>query len=405
MAGPLAGIRVLDLTSVVAGPLATQTFADMGAEVIKVESPDGDTTRYTGPARSPDMAALFMGLNRGKRSLVLDLKQAAAVDALWRLIDGADVFVHSMRPQKIERLGFGHQAVCAHNPRIVYAALHGYRSGGPYSGQPAYDDVIQGQSGVAALMAEIAGEPRYAPTILADKTTALTLANAVTAALLARERTGRGQFVEVPMFETMVAFVLAEHLFGHCFAPPQGNLGYTRVLGAWRRPYKTRDGYICMMAYTEAQWRKFWNAVGKPDICDDPRFDSIATRSHNVVALYELAGAALAERTTGEWLALLRELEIPSARVSSLDEVITDPQLAASRFFKRATHPSEGEILFVDQPVRFSDGGTANARLQPRLGEHSIEILREAGLNETAIETLLASGATVHPNRKARAAE
>jgi len=393
------------LTSVVAGPLATQTFADMGAEVIKIESPDGDATRYTGPARSPDMAALFMGLNRGKRSLVLDLKQAAAADALWRLIDGADVFVHSMRPQKIERLGFGHQAVCARNTRIVYAALHGYRAGGPYSGQPAYDDVIQGQSGVAALMAEIAGEPRYAPTILADKTTALTLANAVTAALFAREKTGRGQFVEIPMFETMVAFVLAEHLFGHCFTPPQGNLGYTRVLGAWRRPYKTRDGYICMMAYTEAQWHKFWSAVGKPEICDDPRFDSIATRSRNVVALYELAGAALAEKTTGEWLVLLRQLEIPSARVSSLDEVIADPQLAASGFFRRATHPTEGEILFADQPVRFGDSGAANARLQPRLGEHSIEILREAGLSEAAIEALLASGTTAQPERKAQAAE
>jgi len=254
-------------------------------------------------------------------------------------------------------------------------------------------------------MAEIAGAPRYAPTILADKTTALTLTNAVAAALFARERTGRGQFVEVPMFETMVAFVLAEHLFGHCFAPPQGDLGYTRVLGAWRRPYKTRDGYICMMAYTEAQWRKFWSAVGKPEICDDPRFDSIATRSQNVVALYELAGAALAEKTTAEWLALLRQLEIPSARVSSLDEVMADPQLAASGFFKQAMHPSEGEILYVDQPVRFSDGGKASARLQPRLGEHSIEILREAGLTDVAIEALLASGATVHPNRKAQAAE
>jgi crotonobetainyl-CoA:carnitine CoA-transferase CaiB-like acyl-CoA transferase len=405
MTGPLAGIRVLDLTSVVAGPLAMQTFGDMGADVIKIESPDGDTTRYTGPARSPDMAALFMGLNRSKRSLVLDLKQAAAADVLWRLIDSADVFVHSMRPQKIERLGFGHQAVCARNPRIVYAGLHGYRSGGPYSGQPAYDDVIQGQSGVAALMAEIAGEPRYAPTILADKTTALTLANAVTAALFAREKSGRGQFVEVPMFETMVAFVLAEHLFGHCFTPPHGALGYTRVLGAWRRPYKTRDGYICMMAYTEAQWRKFWSAVGKPELCDDPRFDSIATRGHNVVALYELAGAQLAEKTTAEWLALLRELEIPSARVSSLDEVMADPQLGASSFFKHARHPSEGEILFADQPVRFSDGGASNARLQPRLGEHSIEILREAGLTETAIEALLASGATVDRGRNAQAAE
>src|SRR5580700_4381008 len=237
MTGPLSGVRVLDLTSVVAGPLATQTLGDMGADVIKIESPDGDTTRYTGPARSPDMAALFMGLNRSKRSLVLDLKQAAAADALWRLIATADVLVHSMRPQKIERLGFGHQAVCARNPRIVYAAIHGYREGGPYSRQPAYDDVIQGQSAVAALMAEISGEPRYAPTILADKTTALALVGGISAALYAREKTGRGQFVEVPMFESMVSFVLAEHLFGHCFVPPVGELGYTRVTGSWRRPY------------------------------------------------------------------------------------------------------------------------------------------------------------------------
>jgi crotonobetainyl-CoA:carnitine CoA-transferase CaiB-like acyl-CoA transferase len=367
----------------------------MGADVIKIESPDGDTTRYTGPARSPDMAALFMGLNRGKRSLVLDLKQAAAANALWRLIAKADVFIHSMRPQAIERLGFSHQAVGARQTRLVYAAIHGYRSGGPYSGQPAYDDVIQGQSGVAALMAEIAGEPRYAPTILADKTTASVLVGAVAAALYAREKTGRGQFVEVPMFETMVGFVLAEHLFGHCFAPPLGKLGYTRVMGPWRRPYKTKDGYLCMMAYTERHWRKFWTMVGRPQVCDDPRFNSIATRSHNVVALYELAGACLADKTTDQWLGLLRDLEIPAARMSSLDALIDDPQLDAGGFFKHATHPSEGEIAFTDLPVRFGDDTTSAERLQPRLGEHSIEVLREAGLSLTEIDALVASGATV----------
>jgi crotonobetainyl-CoA:carnitine CoA-transferase CaiB-like acyl-CoA transferase len=405
MTGPLSGIRILDLTSVVAGPLATQTLADMGADVIKIESPDGDTTRYTGPARSPDMAALFMGLNRGKRSLVLDLKHSAAADALWRLIATADVFVHSMRPQAIERLGFGHETVCARQPRIVYAAIHGYRSGGPYSGRPAYDDVIQGQSGVAALMAEIAGEPRYAPTILADKTTASALVGAVAAALYARERTGRGQFVEVPMFEQMVSFVLAEHLFGHCFEPPVGKLGYTRVMGAWRRPYKTKDGYLCMMAYTERHWRKFWAMIGKPELCDDPRFNSIATRSHNVVALYELAGAALAAKTTDEWLALLRDLEIPSARMSSLDALMNDPQLVASDFFKAATHPSEGEIRFTDMPVRFGDSTASAERLQPRLGEHSLQVLREAGLAESEIKALLACRATVAGSPKKQAAE
>jgi crotonobetainyl-CoA:carnitine CoA-transferase CaiB-like acyl-CoA transferase len=406
MAGPLAGIRVLDLTSVVAGPLATQMLGDMGADVIKIEAPEGDPPRHTGPARSPNMAALFMGLNRGKRSLVLDLKNDTAKDALWRLIATADVFVHSMRPQKIEKLGFGHEAVCARNPRLVYAALHGYRDGGPYSGQPAYDDVIQGQSGIAALMAQVAGgEPRYAPMILADKTCALSIAGSVSAALFARERTGRGQFVEIPMFEQMVSFVLGEHLFGHNFVPPMGALGYTRVTAPWRRPYKTKDGYLCMMAYTQAHWQKFWTLVGKPEMIGDPRFDSIASRAKNVVAVYELAGQCIADKTTDEWLALLRELEIPAARMSSLEDLFTDPQLAASGFFKRATHPSEGEILYTDLPVRFGGASSTSERLQPRLGEHSFEVLREAGFSETEVEALARSGATIDAGTKAEAAE
>lgn len=405
MAGPLSGIRILDLTSVVAGPLATQMLGDMGADVIKIESPEGDAPRHTGPARSVGMAALFMGLNRSKRSLVLDLKNEGAKDALWRLIATADVLVHSMRPQKIEKLGFNHEKVCGQNPRLIYAALHGYRDGGPYSGQPAYDDVIQGQSGIAALMSMVAGEPRYAPMIIADKTCALSIAGAVSTALFARERTGRGQFVEIPMFEQMVSFVLGEHLFGHNFVPPMGSLGYTRVLASWRRPYKTRDGYLCMMAYTQLHWRKFWTMVGKPELHGDPRFDSIASRAGNIVELYELAGACIAGKTTAEWLALLREREIPAARMSSLDDVMADPQLAASGFFKRATHPSEGEILYTDLPVRFSDTAISPERLQPRLGEHSIEVLREAGLGANEIEALVTSGATLDGKPKAQAAE
>jgi crotonobetainyl-CoA:carnitine CoA-transferase CaiB-like acyl-CoA transferase len=287
----------------------------------------------------------------------------------------------------------------------VYAALHGYRDGGPYSGQPAYDDVIQGQSGIAALMSEIAGEPRYAPMILADKTCALAIAGAVCAALFARERSGRGQFVEIPMFEQMVSFVLGEHLFGHAFVPPLAPLGYTRVLAAWRRPYKTKDGYLCMMAYTQAHWRKFWSAVGKPELHHDPRFDSIAARARNIVELYELAGSCIAGKITDEWLTLLHDLEIPAARMSSLDEVMSDPQLAATGFFKRAEHPSEGEILFTDLPVRYGGASTTAERLQPRLGEHSFEVLREAGLSESEIEALAAASATVDASAKAPAAE
>jgi crotonobetainyl-CoA:carnitine CoA-transferase CaiB-like acyl-CoA transferase len=223
--------------------------------------------------------------------------------------------------------------------------------------------------------------------------------------LFAREKTGRGQFVEVPMFESMVSFILAEHLFGHCFTPPMGELGYTRVLGSWRRPYKTKDGYLCMMAYTETQWRRFWTMMGKPEVSDDPRFNSIASRSHNVVALYQLAGECLADKTTDEWLLLLRKLDIPSARVSSLDDVMADPQLAASGFFKQASHPSEGEIQFTDLPVRFGDGAASAERLQPRLGEHSVPVLREAGLSENEISIMIASGATLDGPPKARAAE
>jgi crotonobetainyl-CoA:carnitine CoA-transferase CaiB-like acyl-CoA transferase len=394
MPGPLAGIRILDLTSVVFGPLATQILGDMGADVIKIEGPEGDTTRYTGPARSADMASLFMGVNRSKRSVVLDLKQRGAKDALWRLIEGADVFVHSMRPQKIAALGFAPETVRSRNPRIVYAGLHGYLSDGPYSGQPAYDDVIQGQAGVAALMAQIAGEPRYAPMVLADKTCALTAATAISAALFARERTGRGQFVEIPMFETMVSFVLTEHLSGHTFVPPEAPLGYTRVLAPWRRPYGTKDGHICMLAYTDAQWRKFWPAVGKPELAQDPRFDTFASRSRNIAELYQRAAECLGDRTTDEWLPIFRDLEIPAARIASLEDLLHDPHLTQVGFFKQVRHPTEGEIVVPDPAVRFSDTPAAVERLQPKLGEHGREVLAEAGLSDPEIEKLVASGAT-----------
>jgi crotonobetainyl-CoA:carnitine CoA-transferase CaiB-like acyl-CoA transferase len=400
MSGPLSGFRVIDLTSVVFGPLATQMLGDMGAEVIKVEAPEGDTTRYTGPARSRDMAALFMGLNRSKRSLVLDLKKQGARDALWRLIEGADVFVHSMRPQKIEALGFAPEAVLARNPRLVYAGLHGYLNGGPYSGQPAYDDVIQGQSGIASLMAGVAGEPRYVPLIIADKTCALAASNAITAALLARERTGRGQFVEVPMFETMAFFVMAEHLYGHTFVPPEAPLGYTRLLAPWRRPYRTKDGYICMLAYTDPQWRKFWPVVGRPELATDERFVDLASRSRNIADLYRIAGEALGDKTTDEWLPIFQTLDIPCARISTLEEVFEDPHLAAVGLLQQATHPTEGEIIMTQLPFRFSETKASIERLQPKFGEHSREVLREAGFSDSEVQALVASGCAIEPTAK-----
>lgn len=395
MAGPLSGIRVIDLTSVVFGPLATQILGDMGADVVKVEGPEGDTTRYTGPARSRDMAALFMGMNRSKRSIVLDLKKQLAKEALWKLIDTADVLVHSMRPEKMDALGFSPQAVLARNPRIVYAGLHGYLSGGPYAGRPAYDDVIQGQSGIASLMTGIAGEPRYVPLIIADKTCALTASNAIVSALFARERTGRGQFVEVPMFETMAFFVFVEHLYGHAFSPPEAPLGYSRLLAPWRRPYRTSDGHICMLAYTDPQWRKFWNVVNRPDLAADPRFTTLATRSQNISELYRLAGECLAGKTTTEWLAIFEDLDIPCARIASLDEVFADPHLNAVGLFERTTHPTEGDIVMTRLPFRFSETVAETSRLQPKFGEHTREILREAGYRDEDMKALIEAGAAI----------
>ena len=394
MAGPLAGMRVLDLSSVVLGPLATQIMGDLGANVIKIEGPEGDTTRATGPGRSENMAAIFMGFNRNKRSLVLDLKQISACDALWNLIEISDVFIHSIRPQKIAKLGFGHEAVLARNSRIVYAGIHGYRDGGPYAGAPAYDDVIQGQSGAADLMARLTGEPRYLPTIMADKTCALVTAYSVMAALVERERSGHGQFVEIPMFETMVAYNMTEHLYGHTFDPPLAPMGYPRVLAPWRRPYKTSDGYICMLAYVDIQWQRFWAEVGRPEMAHDPRFATLSNRSDNIAELYRIAGDCLGGRTTDDWIRTFRALDIPCAPISTLEEVEADPHLQEVGFFRKMEHPTEGNIIVPDIPVRFSRTEAEVTRLQPNFGEHSLEILREAGLNEDDIRSLLNSKAT-----------
>lgn len=394
MAGPLDGLRVLDLTSVVLGPLATQTLGDMGADIVKIEGPAGDTTRYTGPKRSQDMSALFMGLNRNKRSIVLDLKQDAAKDVLWRLIEEADVFLHSIRPQAIARLGFGHEDVLARNGRIVYAGVHGFRMDGPYSGRPAYDDVIQGLSGSADLMARLVGEPRYMPTIMADKTCGLVTVNAILAALYEREQSGQGQFVEIPMLETMVAFNMADHIFGHAFDPPEGPMGYSRVLTPSRRPYKTTDGYICLLAYTDPQWERFWAEVGVPELKDDPRFDSLASRADNIEAVYSLAGDYVATRTTAEWLEILPRLEIPCGEIVELEALPDDPHLQAVGFFREEDHPTEGKVTIPDIAVQFGRTPGSIDRLQPKLGEHSEEILREAGYGAADIEQLRASGAT-----------
>ena len=402
--GPLAGVRVLDLTSVVLGPYATQMLGDLGADIIKVEPPEGDTTRYTGPRVSRDMASLFMGVNRNKRSIVLDLKTAPARDVLLRLVDRADVFVHNIRPQKLEPLGLGADTLTRRNPRLIYAGIHGWREEGPYRGRPAYDDIIQGLCGVASLMDQLTGEPRYAPTILCDKTSGLVAAQAILAALYSREKTGRGQFIEIPMFETMVSFIMVEHLHGMGFDPPQGEAGYSRVLAPWRRPYRTADGYLCMLAYTDAQWWRFWAEVSQPEMMKDARFVDMAARSRNIDEVYRLAGEQLTSRPTADWIETFDKLEIPAGPVKTLNEVIDDPHLREIGFFKRMNHPTEGDLVVPDVPVRFADTPAAIDRLPPHLGEQGREILQEIGMRTEEIESLASSGGVVLPGGQEKVA-
>ncbi|HEX6142373.1 MAG TPA: CoA transferase [Geminicoccaceae bacterium] len=386
---PLAGIRLLDLTTVLFGPITTQLMGDLGADVIKIEAPGGDATRHVGPSRSPGMGALFMGANRNKRSIELDLKRPEAKAALWRLIDRADVFVHNIRPQKIRALGFDPDAVMARNPRIVYGGLHGYGEDGPYGGRPAYDDVIQGQSGLAGTFTARDGEPTLVPSTIADKTAALVAMGGLLAALVRRERTGRGGYVECSMFEALVGYNLLEHHYGAMFQPPLSGYGYPRMLSAQRRPHRTRDGHICMLAYTDRQWRSFWRLAGRPELAADERFATMRERSRNIDALYEAAGAILSGRTTAEWLEILGAAEIPCGPVNGFEDVRADPHLNAIGFFRPYDHPSEGPLEIPDAPWRFDRGSLPVRVAQPALGEHGHAILREAGCSEAEIERLL----------------
>ena len=385
---PLSGIRVVDLSTVVMGPYASQWLADLGAEVIKVETPDGDSTRRTGPATEDGMSAIFLGVNRSKKSVVLNLKQPAAQAALHKLLDTADVFLHSMRPQKLGRLDLDPASVMARHPQLVYVSLLGFAEDGPYGGRPAYDDIIQGLCGNAALMAAQTGTVRYFPTISADKTSGLVAALSISAALAGRERNGgKGGMVEVPMFESMVAFNLVEHLYGQHFEPPRATAGYPRVLAPLRRPYQTADGYVCMMPYTDAHWRDFFQAAGRDDLAADARFTDIAARTRHIETLYEITGELVRERSTDDWLALCESLQIPVARVNDLDELVDDPHLRATRFFDQVDDPAMGTLRFPGAPVRF-DGERAHAAVPPRLGEHTREVLGSLGLSDAEIAAL-----------------
>ncbi|MGE0132346.1 MAG: CaiB/BaiF CoA transferase family protein [Blastocatellales bacterium] len=379
MPGPLTGVRVIDLTSVVMGPYATQILGDMGADVIKVESPEGDVFRYVTPFRNRGMSAPFLNLNRNKRSIALDLKREDERQTLLDLLAGADVFVTTVRPQAMRRLGLDYESLRERNPRLIYCGAYGFSEEGPYAGRPAFDDVIQAMSGIAALQGENdQNGPRYVNTIFADKTVGCAIAYSVAMALYERERSGCGQAIEVPMFETMVSFTLVEHLAGETYCPSRESMGYERVLSEHRKPYRTKDGYIGLLPYTAEQWARFFEAAGRPEMASDPRVTDPALRSQNINELYRLMAEIVAERTTAEWVERLRAADLPITPVLSPEDLLEDEHLRAIGFFQREDHPSEGEVRTIGIPVRFSRTPGAVRRLAPRLDEHREEILQEA---------------------------
>ena len=386
---PLSGVCVLDLTTVLFGPYTTQILGDFGAEVIKIEAPGGDPVRHLGPARNPGMGALFLGSNRNKRSIVLDLKGSVGREALWRLIDKADMFVHNVRPQKIRTLGFGPDEVLRRRPIIIYGGLHGYREDGPYGGQPAYDDVIQGASGIAGLFQERDGEPQLVPSVVADKSAALMASTGLIAAYVKRLRTGRGVYMECSMFEGLVSYNLVEHQWGTIFSPPESKPGYARLLSRNRRPHRTLNGFICMLPYTDKHWKTFWKLSGMPKMAEDPRFSTMALRVRNIDDLYREASKVIANRNTEEWLKVLTEADIPVGRVNSLEDLRNDPHLTEIGFFRPYEHPTEGAIEIPDTPYRFDRESLPIRRHPPQLGEHGQEILAELGMSQQEIQSAL----------------
>ncbi len=394
MSGPLEGVRIIEMTSVVLGPWACQILGDLGADVIKVEPPFGDSNRQLGPGRNPGMCALFITCNRNKRSVVLDLKQESGKAALLKMVETADVVVHNLRPPAIKRLGLEYDAVRKVNPQIIYCATYGYRADGPYSDKSAYDDSIQSASGIAMLKARAGADPSYLPVIVADKTTAMAVVYSITSALYHREKTGVGQEIEVPMFETMVNYVMAEHLYGRVFEPAAGDMGYARLLSPDRRPYETKDGYIAILPYLNKHWEIFCNAAGRPEFVEDERFASLSSRLKNIDEVYREVSVMVSTKTTREWLDILTPTPVPCMIVNTLEDLLEDPHLQATGFWKEYEHPTEGTLRLPDLPTRFSETPGSVRHLPPRLGEHSIEILRATGLTDDQIEEMIESGAT-----------
>ena len=389
---PLAGLRVIDMTSLGMGPLAGQILGDYGADVIKLEPPTGDVFRHIVPQSSPGMSHTFIQFNRNKRSLSLDLKSAAGKEAMRRLLATADIVLSNLRPAAMKGLGLDYASIRAIKPDIIFCAAYGYSERGPYAGRPAADDTIQAMSGLAALQRMASGSLQFVASVVADKAVGLTLVSAVLAAIIHRMKTGAGQSIEVPMFETMVAFVMPEHMAGRSFEPARGEAGYSRVVNAERRPYATSDGYLCVLPYTTPQWQRFFRLIGRDDLADDERLADPIERSARFSELYAIIDAAMPRRTTAEWVDALIGADILFGKVNSPDELFSDPHLTALDMFPLVEHPTEGTLRLIGFPVQFSETPGRLYRLPPRLGEHSRELLAELGFGDSELQAMQQEG-------------
>jgi len=388
--GPLVDVKVLDLTTVIMGPYATQILGDFGADVIKVESPEGDVMRFPGPGRSAEMGHVFLNVNRNKRSIVLDLKSASGRQALLDLARQTDVLVYNIRPQAMKRLRLAYEDLLEVNPMLIYAGCFGFGQDGPYAARAAYDDLIQAMSGAADLIARHQeGPPRLVPLNFCDRVSGLHVVQAVLAALFARERRGHGQAIDIPMFETMAAFVLGEHLGGESFIPAEGAMGYSRILASTRRPHRTLDGYLVILPYNNKQWEAFLRAAGREDLKTDPRFCSQQARAADIEQVYSLIGEEVAKHSNAQWAERLSGIDLPWTLVNRLEDLQADPHLTEVGFFQELDHPSEGRVRVTSVPGHWSHTPPSIRRLAPRLGEHSEEVFREAGFDEGRIQVLL----------------
>ena len=391
--GPLQGVRVVDLTTVMLGPFCTQILGEMGAEIIKIETPEGDVNRWTGESRSPGMSTGQLIKGRNKRSIILDLKVKKVRKVFEKLIQTADVFVHNIRPKAAKRLAIDYETIAELNPSIIYASATGFGETGPFADKPAYDDLIQGASGIASLFGKVTGTPRYVPSVMADKTTGLFLSNYISMALFHRERTGEGQKLHVPMYESFAAFVVSEHMQGQTFVPPTGPAGYTRMLTAHRKPYETKDGFICVVPYTQKHWANFLALVGRADLIKDPRFSNQTERTKNIDTLYEIVSDSMKRRSTNDWIIALSDADIPAGPMNSPEDLFECPHLKAVEMFPEIEHPTEGRIRHIKVPAAFSTTPGGLYHHSERLGASTNAVLNELGFSRTEITELENLGA------------